>query len=645
MQSKILIVDDEPRICDGLKTLLCTQNYEVHTCCSGSAALDCLTKEEFDLVLLDISMGEMDGFQVIDRISHQNIDITIIIMTGNASIESAVKALRMGANDYLKKPFRSEELFSSVKNVLNQRELKRENELVTRKLNESEDKFRQIYNNILDVYYETSLDGIILEISPSIEKHSQYKREELIGKSFYDIFANSEDRDKLIEIINSKGMVRDYEIHINDKDGTQHICSMNIEIIKDDKENPIKLVGIFHDISERKQAEDEKEKLKAQLQQSHKMEAIGTLAAGIAHDFNNILSGILGYAQLVEININNPEKAKKHTGQIVKGAQRATELVRQILTSSRQTEPEKYPVKISLILKEALKLLRSAIPSTIEIRENFDSKAKILADPTRIHQVIMNLCTNAYYAMHKTGGILSVSLKETEVFEPDSIPGINILPGSYLKLEVSDTGPGMNPEVLKKIFEPYFTTKKVGEGTGLGLAFVLGIVEEHNGYIKADSELGKGSNFQVYFPVLNHQINSYPLENGENVLQRGTERIMVVDDDTGILTSTRELLEDSGYNVCAYSNGEDALKEFKKDPYQFDLIITDLTMPKMTGDELSVNILKIRDDLPIVLCTGYSENFTEDKALKLGIRKYVHKPVDSQSLFLLIREALDDAKS
>jgi len=645
MQSKILIVDDEPRICDGLKTLLCTQNYEVHTCCSGSAALNYLTKEEFDLVLLDISMGEMDGFQVIDRISHQNIDITIIIMTGNASIESAVKALRMGANDYLKKPFRSEELFSSVKNVLNQRELKRENELVTRKLNESEDKFRQIYNNILDVYYETSLDGIILEISPSIEKHSQYKREELIGKSFYDIFANSEDRDKLIEIINSKGMVRDYEIHINDKDETQHICSMNIEVIKDDKENPIKLVGIFHDITERKQAEDEKEKLKAQLQQSHKMEAIGTLAAGIAHDFNNILSGILGYAQLVEININNPEKAKKHTGQIVKGAQRATELVRQILTSSRQTEPEKYPVKISLILKEALKLLRSAIPSTIEIRENFDSKAKILADPTRIHQVIMNLCTNAYYAMHKTGGILSVSLKETEVFEPDSIPGINILPGSYLKLEVSDTGPGMNPEVLKKIFEPYFTTKKVGEGTGLGLAFVLGIVEEHNGYIKADSELGKGSNFQVYFPVLNHQINSYPLENGENVLQRGTERIMVVDDDTGILTSTRELLEDSGYNVCAYSNGEDALKKFKKDPYQFDLIITDLTMPKMTGDELSVNILKIRDDLPIVLCTGYSENFTEDKALKLGIRKYVHKPVDSQSLFLLIREALDDTKS
>jgi len=247
--------------------------------------------------------------------------------------------------------------------------------------------------------------------------------------------------------------------------------------------------------------------------------------------------------------------------------------------------------------------------------------------------------------MHKTGGILSVSLKETEVFEPDSIPGINILPGSYLKLEVSDTGPGMNPEVLKKIFEPYFTTKKVGEGTGLGLAFVLGIVEEHNGYIKADSELGKGSNFQVYFPVLNHQINSYPLENGENVLQRGTERIMVVDDDTGILTSTRELLEDSGYNVCAYSNGEDALKKFKKDPYQFDLIITDLTMPKMTGDELSVNILKIRDDLPIVLCTGYSENFTEDKALKLGIRKYVHQPVDSQSLFLLIREALDDTKS
>jgi PAS domain S-box-containing protein len=267
-KSKILIVDDEPRLCTSLKTLLRTQDYEVQTCNSGNEALYHLKKDKFDLVLLDIFMGAMDGFQLIEKITNDNIDTSIIIMTGNASTGSAVKALRMGANDYLKKPFEPEEFFKSVKNVLDQRILMKKNEMITRKLIESENKFSQIYNNILDVYYEASLDGIILEISPSIEKYSLYKREELIGKSLYTLYTNPSKRDQLIEILIQKGSLKDYELRISDKDDTQHICSFNAELIKDNKGNPLKTVGMFRDITERKHAEEQRTKLIEELQKA-----------------------------------------------------------------------------------------------------------------------------------------------------------------------------------------------------------------------------------------------------------------------------------------------------------------------------------------------------------------------------------------
>jgi len=298
------------------------------------------------------------------------------------------------------------------------------------------------------------------------------------------------------------------------------------------------------------------------------------------------------------------------------------------------------PLKIFIEVKEAVKLLRSTIPSTIEIKENIVSKAAVLADLTQIHQVVMNLCTNAYHSMIEKGGVLSVNLNEIKVLDTNSVPDLDILPGSYLKLQVSDTGCGMSPETVDKIFEPYFTTKELGEGTGLGLAVVLGIVKEHSGYIKVYSKLGQGSDFHVYFPILEDKIDSNKFQEEKNIIQGGTEKIMVVDDETGILETMQELLEDYGYTVMAFSNGEDALKEFKKDPGQFDLIITDLTMPKMTGEELANQILKIKNDLPIMLCTGYSQNFTKENALELGIREYVQKPVESANLLVLVRKML-----
>jgi len=308
----------------------------------------------------------------------------------------------------------------------------------------------------------------------------------------------------------------------------------------------------------------------------------------------------------------------------------------------RKSKHEMHPLKIFIEVKEAVKLLRASIPSYIEIQENIVSKATVLADLTQIHQVVMNLCTNAYHAMIEKGGVLSVNLDEIKILDTNSVPDFDILPGNYLKLEISDTGSGMSPETVDKIFEPYFTTKELGEGTGLGLAVVLGIIKEHNGFIKVYSKPGKGSSFHIYFPILEDQINSNTLKEKKNIIQGGTEKIMIVDDETSIIKTMQRLLEKYGYTVITFSNGEDAFKEFKKDPQQFDLIITDMAMPKMTGKELSSKVLKARNDLPIILCTGYSEKFTQDDAFELGIREYVPKPVISEDLLALIRKVIDE---
>ena len=344
---------------------------------------------------------------------------------------------------------------------------------------------------------------------------------------------------------------------------------------------------------------------------------------------------------MAEINIDNPEKAKKDLEKIIQGAQRATELIQQILTFSRQTEHEKHSVKLYLIIAEALKLIRSTIPTTIEIRTNYNSKAEALADPIRIHQVIMNLCANAYHAMRVSGGILTVELDEIDIPGQDQTTDFDIPAGRYLMLKVNDTGKGMDQQTLKKIFDPYFTTKEIGEGTGLGLSLVYGIVEDHGGYIRVYSDPGKGSTFNIFFPITDKNKLSADKKSDSGPLAKGTETIMIVDDEDAILTSTQELLEDYGYKASAFSNGSYAFDEFKKNPSQFDLIITDMSMPQMTGDTLATKVLKVRNDMPIIMCTGYSESFTIDQALKLGIKRYIQKPIDSQRLLLLIREVLD----
>lgn len=401
------------------------------------------------------------------------------------------------------------------------------------------------------------------------------------------------------------------------------------------------------EITERQQAQASQKKLERLLRQSQKMEAIGTLAGGIAHDFNNILSAIIGYTELAKISLFNADftnkaKVTNDLEQVLKAGQRAKELVNQILAYSRQQDHQRKPIQVHTIMHEALKLLRSSIPKSVEIRENIvDHDTLILADPTQIHQIIMNLCTNAHHAMREKGGILAVELIHSEIHPHDEkINTLHLTPGPHLLLKVCDNGKGMEKAIQDRIFDPYFTTKKSGEGTGMGLAVVQGIVKSHGGHISVYSEPGKGSSFLIYLPrIIQEDVQADEMYTIQT--PTGAERILVIDDESTIADMEQRLLESLGYQVTSITSPFAALQIIAAQPHRYDLILTDMTMPKMNGAELAQKILRIRSDMPVILCTGFSEMMNEKKAKAIGICEYVMKPLIRKDIADAIRRALD----
>jgi signal transduction histidine kinase/ActR/RegA family two-component response regulator len=399
--------------------------------------------------------------------------------------------------------------------------------------------------------------------------------------------------------------------------------------------------ALSREIVEHMKVLEEKERVETQLRQSQKMEAIGTMAGGIAHDFNNILTPILGYVQMAQEELPEESEIRKDLGEVLKASNRAKELVKQILTFSRQTEEERKPVQVQLIIKEALKLMRSSLPSTIEIRQKINPGCgMVLAEPTQIHQVLMNLCTNAYHAMRDTGGILGVELEEKEITSHDYLSNFLSTPGRYLRLAISDTGHGIDQEQVERIFEPYFTTKEMGEGTGLGLSVVHSIVKGCQGHITVYSEVGKGTTFHVYLPAIENEESVMAGNVAKQVVHGDGEMILVVDDEESVLMVEQVLLKRLGYRVIGMMSSVEALSYFEQNSDKIDLLLTDLTMPGMTGIQLSQEILKIRPDFPIILCTGFSEIISEEKAKAAGIREYVVKPIVKMDIAKAIRRAL-----
>ncbi len=500
-------------------------------------------------------------------------------------------------------------------------------------LKKSEEQYRLVVENANEGIYITQ-KGIIKFHNSKTRKITGYPQKELEDISLSDL-VHAKDKEQFHAFSNQVSgndeNPNTFSFRILNK--SQKIIWVELSMIPITWEGQPATLNFLRDITLQK-------KMETKLIQAEKMEAIGTLAGGIAHDFNNILTSMIGFTELVIEDLEPESIMEENLREVLSGGERAKELVSQILTFARQSEENLEPVMVCNVVKEALRLIRSSIPSNIEIQSNISSKASIIGNQTQVHQIIMNLCSNAAHAMENSGGILRVDLSDLDVCSTQGAETLNLTPGNYLKLSVSDTGSGIPEEILNSIFEPYFTTKGMGEGTGMGLSVVQGIVEKYGGEIFVKRQIGRGTTFSVYLPA------SAPKEKDATKtlkkISTGNERILVVDDEPAILKMESQMLSQLGYKVTSQGSSVEALNLFKSKPQEFDLVITDMTMPQLTGDLLAAEMIKIRPDIPVVLCTGYSKHINEKSALKIGIKALVNKPVAKNHLADTLRKVLDE---
>ena len=494
----------------------------------------------------------------------------------------------------------------------------------------------------IPVFYKDTA-GRYLGFNRAFEDFYGKAKEHLIGKSVFDLYPSDLAQiyfDQDAELF-KKQKLQMYESKITDSHGILHDVIFHKASLVDSQGEIIGLIGAIIDITERNRTEEEKKSLQKQLIQAQKMEAIGTLAGGIAHDFNNILGVIIGFAEIAGDCIPPDSIAVEYLNKVQIAGHRAATLVKQILAFSRQVNIERIPLQPSHTVKEVLKLLRPSLPSTITIKQEIDSSSSaILADPTQLHQILMNLCTNAFHAMEQTGGTLEIILKDCELSSDALKNEREVQPGTFVLLSVGDTGSGIGSAIRGKIFDPYFTTKEIGKGTGMGLSIVHGIVSSYGGFLTCESESGKGTIFRVFIPALEKTIESEakPVE----VAPSGTERILIIDDEMMLVELGKTMLERLGYEVTAMTSSMEALAIFQNRPDLFDAVITDQTMPGMTGMDLARQMLQLRPDLPIILCTGYSSLVNQEQAKIEGIKGFVDKPMTQHVIATLLRKVLDE---
>ena len=476
--------------------------------------------------------------------------------------------------------------------------------------------------------------GTIQYINPAFEQLSGFSREDIIGQNFRILKSDIHDEDfynRMWETL-LHGLVWSGHITNRMKDGILREFETRISPVKDSSGEIINFVSVNRDVTHEKA-------LETQLQQVQKMQAIGTLAGGIAHDFNNILASVIGYTELALDDAKNGTLQRANLREVLIAGNRAKELVKQILAFSRQADQEQKPFRLKFVVKEALKLLRASMPATIEIEQNIQSNGLVMGDSTQFHQVLMNLCTNAAHAMEDKGGLLTVSLSDVDLDSDFIFNHPDLKPGAYINLTVADTGDGIPPTVLKKIFDPFFTTKEIGKGTGMGLSVVHGIVHSHGGTVYVYSEPGKGSTFKVFLPAIDQRLE--PEDIIEEPIPSGTERILFIDDEPAIVNMGKQILSSLGYDVVTRTSSIEALELFKAQKGRFDLVITDMTMPHMTGEKLVKELRQIRLDIPVILCTGFSSKIDEKKAMAMGIRAFISKPILKREIAEKIRTVLD----
>ncbi|UCD85297.1 MAG: PAS domain S-box protein, partial [Deltaproteobacteria bacterium] len=482
----------------------------------------------------------------------------------------------------------------------------------------------------------TEPDGSITYVNPAFEDLSGYKREEVLGKKSEILKFSRSDGGSCNDIwsLPARGEVWRGQLTLTGLDDFPYELRVTISPIRDDSGEIVSFVTMMRDVSP-------EIALERMVHQKQKMEAIGTLAGGIAHDFNNVLGLILGYIELAHDKVDTDGiGAWNCLGHAFEACSRAKDLIRQIITFSRDMEVERIPVNLDKQIKEAVKFIKATFPQTIDIRQNIEVKSAItIADPTQIHQMLINLCTNAAQAMENGKGGIEIGLEEVLIDSSDSQRYNNIKPGNYLRLNVSDTGQGIDPSIINCIFDPYFTTREKGKGSGLGLAVVHGIVTNYGGAIAVNSLPGKGAKFSIFLPKTDTEDEKEGID-VQSILT-GNERILFIDDEEGLLNIARNALGNLGYEVITASSGAEALAYLQSRANGIDIVIADQIMPQMTGSELAVDLMKIRPEIPVIICTGFSEMITPERARDLGIREILYKPVSMRELARVIRSVLD----
>jgi two-component system, cell cycle sensor histidine kinase and response regulator CckA len=650
---KILIVDDEPLLCQSLKILLSDKAREINTCFSGQEAVSCLQEKEYDLVLLDWRMPEMDGFQLLDYLKAHHEDTLAIMMTGHASIDSAIEALKRGAHDYLGKPFEHEELLKRVENALNQKRLKKEKNIISAQLEFSEERYRYLVDYSPDIVFTLDGEGKFVFVNDTVRKLFGFNEKELIGKPFAGL-VHEEDRDRLEDYLYDIREGRPMADHVEIRAG--HFLNGDSRYSSDGEYSIIELraigvdgrfigpqvetrgiYGIARDISERRRIEEEKRILENQFQQAQKLESIGTLAGGIAHDFNNLLMAIQGNASLILFNVDDGHPYYERLRNIEKLVDSGSRLTAQLLGYARKGKYEVKPLDLNHLAKYVSDTF-GRTRKNVTVHHSLDPGLfSIEADSGQIEQVLMNLFVNASDAMPNGGNLYLETANTTH----ENLRGklYNPRPGSYVLLSVRDTGHGIDESIIERIFEPFFTTKEIGRGTGLGLASTYGIVKGHDGFIDVESKMGEGTIFRIYLPASGKKVEETGQSNEQ--FQKGGETVLLIDDEEIIIDVGRSLLEAIGYKVFTAMGGKEALEIYSTKKDEIDIVLLDIVMPGIGGGELFDRLKKINPNIKILLHSGYAIEGEAESLMNRGCDGFIQKPFKVKDLSINLRKILD----
>lgn len=646
---RILIVEGHPDQLRTTMSLLTAEGYDAIGCSSANDAVKQVKTMGFGVAVVNLPFPDLVETELLEQLKRSSGNLMLILNTGSEASKTTKATVALGDLAYIERAHDPGELLRQINRAmcgqLDQyaKELEKAAAERTATPEEREERFRQLVDHLHEVFWLTSADQTqMFYVSPAYET--------IWGKSCASLYENPssyldsidpEDFERVKQAFSNQAKRPFHEEYrIVRPDGSIRWVLTRAFPVPNAEGKIYRVTGLSKDITERKRAEEALKKTERQYRQSSKMEAIGTLAGGIAHDFNNILTAILGYTELALATVPKESRTQRNLQEVLTAGHRAKHLVQQILTFSRQSGLEQKPVQIHRVVGEAMKLLRASIPTTIEIRQQIHSESTVLGDYNQMHQMIVNLCTNAEYSMRETGGFLSIVLDDVEITEPSPTEHPDLKPGPHVRLTVKDTGQGLSPETLERMFDPFFTTKPIGEGSGMGLAVVHGIITAHGGSISAESAQGNGTKIEVYLPTITEQL--WKGTSNQEPLPYGKESILFVDDEEALVRLGQELLTHLGYTVEVRTSSINALELFQADPNRFDLVITDQTMPNLTGEALTRELLRIRPGLPIILCTGFSHTLSAEKAKTLGIRAYLMKPLAIRDLAPIVRHVLDE---